>query len=108
MSTAKDDWSAVAKRGSKTANFVAGAFAQYMKVEISIHSVPDSDSSLVRIGRGSSGAMGGAIGVARTNKNMAGLFEELRSTFDAAGGAAACRGDEEVAPNSRRGCGGGR
>ena len=56
-----------------------------MKVDVSIHSVPGSDASLVRVSRGNSGAMGGAIGVARTNKNMATLFTELQQTFDGAG-----------------------
>jgi len=80
-----DDWRAVAERGSKVGNLLAGAFAQYMKIDISIHSVPGSDASLVRLSRGNSGAMGGAIGVARTNKNMVTLFTELQETFGSAG-----------------------
>ena len=80
-----DHWTATAERGSKVANALAGAFAQYFKVEIAIRSEPDSETSVVRIGRGSRGLMGGAIGVSRTNKNMATLFAELQATFSAAG-----------------------
>ena len=80
-----DQWTATAERGSKVANALAGAFAQYFKVEVAIRSEPDSDTSIVRIGRGSRGLMGGAIGVSRTNKNMATLFAELQATFSAAG-----------------------
>ena len=83
--TWSDDWTATAERGNKVANVLAGALAQYFKVEIAVRSVPESDASVVRISRGSRGFMGGAIGVARTNKNMATLFAELQATFSAAG-----------------------
>jgi hypothetical protein len=80
-----DDWNAVAERGSKVANAIAGAFAQYMKVLISLHQGEDPGHTIIRINRGNSGAMGGAIGVARTRKNMVTLRDELASTFQAAG-----------------------
>lgn len=80
-----DDWTATAERGSKVANALLGAFAQYFKVDVKIRSAPTAGQSIVRVERGSRGFMGGAIGVSRTNKNMRTLHDELHATFQTAG-----------------------
>jgi hypothetical protein len=79
-----DDWTAVAERGSKVANALAGAAAQYFKVGVRIMSAQPGETT-VRIERQSSGWMGGAIGASRTTKNMTALRTELESTFSGAG-----------------------
>ncbi len=83
--TWSDDWTATAERGNKVANVLLGAFAQYFKVGVAVRSAPTDGQSIVRIERASRGFMGGAIGVARTNKNMRALHDELVATFQAAG-----------------------
>ncbi len=80
-----DDWNAVAERGNKIANALAGAAAQYMKVLVSLHSGDEAGHTVIRLEKGSSGAMGGAIGVSRTTKNLLALRDELAATFQAAG-----------------------
>jgi hypothetical protein len=79
-----DEWTATAERGTKTANLLIGAFAQYFKVGLRLMSTEPGETT-VRIERQSSGWMGGAISVARTNKNLASLRGELESTFAGAG-----------------------
>jgi hypothetical protein len=79
-----DDWTGVAERGSKVANVLLGALAQYFKVGVSIRS-GDNGQSVGRLDRLSSGWMGGAIGAARTRKNLENLRNELQSTFQSAG-----------------------
>jgi hypothetical protein len=79
-----DDWTATAERGSKLANAIAGAFAQYFKVGVRLMSAEPGETT-VRIERQSSGLMGGAIGASRTTKNMTALRTELESTFSGAG-----------------------
>jgi hypothetical protein len=79
-----DDWTAVAERGSKVANALAGAAAQYFKVGVRIMSAQPGETT-VRIERQSSGWMGGAIGASRTTKNMTALRTELEATFSGAG-----------------------
>jgi hypothetical protein len=79
-----DDWTATAERGSKVANAIAGAAAQYFKIGVAIRSV-DGGNSVLRVERQSSGLMGGAIGAARTTKNLDKLRTELDSTFQTAG-----------------------
>jgi hypothetical protein len=80
-----DEWNAVAERGNKVANALAGAMAQYMKVLVSLHSGDEPGHTVIRIEKGSSGAMGGAIGVSRTTKNLLTLRDELAGTFQSAG-----------------------
>jgi hypothetical protein len=80
-----DDWNAVAERGNKVANAFAGAAAQYMKVLVSLHRGDDPDHTVIRMEKGSSGAMGGVIGVSRTTKNLLTLRDQLAETFQAAG-----------------------
>ncbi len=80
-----DDWSAIAERGSKVANALAGAMAQYMKVMVSLHAGSEPGHTVIRLQKGSSGAMGGAIGVSRTTKNLSALRDQLAETFRAAG-----------------------
>ena len=79
-----DDWTGVAERGSKVANALAGALAQYFKVGVRLMSEQPGETT-VRIERQSSGWMGGFIGAARTNKNLAALRTDLEATFSAAG-----------------------
>jgi hypothetical protein len=79
-----DDWTATAERGSKVANVLAGAAAQYFKVGVRLMSAEPGETT-VRIERQSSGWMGGAIGAARTTKNMDTLRAELEATFAGAG-----------------------
>lgn len=80
-----DEWTGTAERGNKVANALLGAFAQYFKVNVAIRSAPTDGQAIVRIERGSRGYLGGAIGAARTNKNMQQLFDESQATFGAAG-----------------------
>jgi hypothetical protein len=80
-----DDWSAIAERGNKVANALAGAAAQYMKVLVSLHSGDEPGHTVIRLEKGSSGAMGGAIGVSRTTKNLIAVRDQLVETFQAAG-----------------------
>ncbi len=80
-----DDWSAIAERGNKVANALAGAMAQYMKVMVSLHTGGEPGHIVIRLQKGSSGAMGGAIGVSRTTKNLSALRDQLAETFQAAG-----------------------
>ena len=79
-----DDWTAVAERGSKVANALAGALAQYFKVGVRIMSDQPGETT-IRVERQSSGWMGGAIGVSRTVKNLKALRTELEATFSSAG-----------------------
>jgi hypothetical protein len=79
-----DDWTGFAERGSKVAYMLVGALAQYFKVGVRLMAVTPGET-IVRIERQSSGLMGGAIGTARTTKNMASLRSELEATFVAAG-----------------------
>jgi anti-sigma-K factor RskA len=83
--TWSDEWNAVAERGSKVANALAGAAAQYMKLLVSLQRGDTPDHTVIRLEKGSSGAMGGAIGVSRTRKNLLTLRDELAATFQAAG-----------------------
>ncbi|MCB0986102.1 MAG: hypothetical protein KDB06_15740 [Ilumatobacter sp.] len=78
------DWDAVAERGNKVANVLAGAFAQYFKIGVVIRSGPDG-TGVIRIEKSSSGWMGGAVGASRTRKNFDGLAADLQATFQAAG-----------------------
>jgi len=79
-----DDWTATAERGNKVANAVVGTAAQYFKVGVAIRS-GDDGNSVLRVERQSSGFMGGAIGAARTTKNLDRLRDELDATFQTAG-----------------------
>jgi len=80
-----DEWNAVAERGNKVANALAGAAAQYMKVLVSLQQGEDPGHTVIRVEKGSSGAMGGAIGVSRTTKNLLTLRDQLSETFQSAG-----------------------
>jgi hypothetical protein len=82
--TWSDDWTGVAERGSKIANVFLGALAQYFKVGVSVRSGEDG-RSIGRLDRLSSGWMGGAIGAARTRKNLERLRDDLQATFQSAG-----------------------
>jgi hypothetical protein len=78
------EWVATAERGSKVANMLLGALAQYFKVGVSVMTAPEGHG-IIRIERSSSGWMGGAIGARRTTKNFEGLKAELEGAFASAG-----------------------
>jgi hypothetical protein len=78
--TWNDEWQGTAERGKKWLYAVAGAMAQYFKVGLSVFSA-DAGQSVIRLDKSSSGMMGGAIGVARTNKNFTALRDELSAIF---------------------------
>ncbi len=78
------EWDAVAERGNKVANVLAGALAQYFKVEVLVRSAPDGNG-IIRLVKSSKGYMGGAIGAHRTTKNFDALAAELEAAFRAAG-----------------------
>jgi hypothetical protein len=82
--TWNDDWSATAVRGSKFANVMAGALAQYFKVGVRLVSAGPGETT-VCIERQSSGWTGGAIGAARTTRNFTALRGELEGLFSAGG-----------------------
>lgn len=78
------EWDGVAERGNKIANALAGAFAQYFKVELNVRAAPDG-TGVIHIEKASKGYMGGAVGARRTTKNFESLAGELEATFRAAG-----------------------
>jgi hypothetical protein len=80
----KDEWSATAERGNKIANALAGALAQYFKVNLSLHSGSPGET-IVRFEQASTGAMGGLIGVKRVRKNMTQLRDEVSTAFQEKG-----------------------
>lgn len=80
----QDGWTATAERGSKVANALAGAVAQYFKVGVRL-TASSPEATTIRIERQSSGWLGGFIGAARTTRNMAALRTELETTFSQAG-----------------------
>jgi hypothetical protein len=82
--TWSDDWTGIAERGSRVANVLAGAVAQYFKVGIQIRSAA-ADQTVVALDQLSSGWAGGAIGASRTKKNLRTLGEDLSRTFQDAG-----------------------
>jgi len=79
-----DEWTGMAERGSKVAYMLLGALAQYFKVGVRLMAAGPGETT-VRIERQSSGLMGGAIGAARTSKNMTSLRTDLEATFSAGG-----------------------
>ncbi|GAC1417476.1 MAG: hypothetical protein NVSMB57_12410 [Actinomycetota bacterium] len=75
-----DEWNATAERGNKILNAVAGAIAQYFKVGLRIFTASNGQT-VVQLLRESRGAMGGAIGMRRTTKNMERLRDDLAKNF---------------------------
>jgi hypothetical protein len=82
--TWSDEWVAVAERGSKGANAVLGAMAQYFKVGLRVFT-NETAQTVVRLETQSSGWMGGAIGAHRTKTNFECLRDDLWATYYAAG-----------------------
>jgi hypothetical protein len=80
-----DEWTATAEKGNKAVNLVLGGFAQYIKMGLEVRSTGTPDQSLIRLVQSSKGYMGGALGVAKTNKNRARLRDELGAVFNQAG-----------------------
>lgn len=78
------EWDAVAERGNKIANVLAGALAQYFKFGLIVRSGAEGQG-VIRIDKSSKGYMGGAIGAHRTTKNFDALAADLEATFTAAG-----------------------
>jgi hypothetical protein len=79
-----DDWTGIAERGSKVANILAGAAAQYFKVGVQVRAAGE-EQTVVVLDQLSSGWAGGAIGASRTKKNLRTLGEDLSRTFQDAG-----------------------
>lgn len=82
--TWSSEWDAVAERGSKVANVLAGAFAQYFKFGLIVRSGPEGQG-VIRLDKSSKGYMGGAVGAHRTTKSFDALAADLEATFMAAG-----------------------
>ena len=82
--TWSSDWDAVAERGNKVANVLAGAFAQYFKFTLMVRSGAE-EQSVIRLDKAAKGYMGGAVGAHRTTKNFDALAADLEATFLAAG-----------------------
>ena len=80
-----DDWSGTAVRGNRAVNLLLGALAQYFKVGVRVMTAPEPGQSVVRLEQLSSGWSGGALGAARTKRNLAGLRDELTAAFRQAG-----------------------
>lgn len=80
----ENEWTAIAERGSKVVNVVAGALAQYFKVGLRVFAA-DPGQSVVRFERLSRGFMGGAIGAVRTRRNMERLRDRVRDVFQEEG-----------------------
>jgi hypothetical protein len=80
-----DDWAGTAERGNKVANVFLGALAQHFKVGVRIMTAPEPGQSVVRLEQLSSGWAGGALGAARTRRNLASLRDELVAAFHQAG-----------------------
>lgn len=78
------DWDAVASRGNKVANVLAGAFAQYFEFALMVRSTADGHG-VIRLDKSSKGYMGGAVGAVRTNKTFDALAADLEATFRSAG-----------------------
>ena len=78
------EWDGVAERGSKVANALAGAFAQYFKVGVTIRSGANG-TAVIRLDKSSKGYMGGVVGASRTSKNFDALHADLDATFRSAG-----------------------
>ena len=83
-SRGSSEWDAVAERGNKVANALAGALAQYFKVGVLVRTAPDGNG-VIRLDKSSKGYMGGAVGAHRTTKNFDALAADLEATFRAAG-----------------------
>jgi len=80
-----DDWNAVAVRGNKMINVLAGALSHFMKVTISLHAGDGPGQTIIHLQKGSSGALGGFPGVARTTKDLYNLRDQLSGIFQEAG-----------------------
>jgi hypothetical protein len=70
--TWQDDSTGIALRGSRVANILIGAFAQYFKVGVRIVAGQPGET-LVRIERLPSGWAGGFVGVGKTRRNLESL-----------------------------------
>jgi hypothetical protein len=78
------EWDAVAEKGNKIANALAGAFAQYFKFAVLVRSAPDGNG-VIRLEKSAKGYMGGIAGAMRTTKHFDSLAAELEAAFRAAG-----------------------
>jgi hypothetical protein len=76
--TWQDDSTGIAVRGSRVANILFGAFAQYFKVGVRI-AAGQPGETFVHIERLSSGWGGGFVGVAQTRRNLESLDAELEA-----------------------------
>jgi hypothetical protein len=78
--TWQDDSTEVAVRGSRVANILFGAFAQYFKVGVRI-AAGQPGETFVHIERLSSGWGGGFVGVAQTRRILESLDAELEAAL---------------------------
>lgn len=80
-----DEWTATAEKGSKARTALLGGFSQYINLKLEVRSGQAPEQSVIRLIQGSKGVMGGALGVAKTNKARNQLRDELTTTFQRAG-----------------------
>lgn len=73
-----------AELGSKVKAALLGAFSLYMKLDVAADASPDGTGAQIFVTRGSSGMMGGAIGMSRTNSKLAELDQMIMGSFGAA------------------------
>jgi hypothetical protein len=79
-----DAFSGKATRGSKGANLVGGALAQYYEMDFQILELPDQ-SIAVRLFKSTSGWMGGAIGAYKVSKRYNEVVQTVCDLFQSQG-----------------------
>ena len=85
-------WSGMATKGSKTMNFLFGAFAQYHEISFSFVTQPDASTGLTlyRTGQGCMGGLYGMYKVKKSFKKTAGMVEnhyQIAGVLVASGGS---------------------
>ena len=73
-------FSGIAKRGSKGANFALGCLAQYYEINFSIYQTQNEDIA-IRLIRSNIGMLGGAIGAHKVGKQFSEVVNMLSNTF---------------------------
>jgi len=72
-----------AEKGSRGANLMLGALAQYYAVDFEIH--PDQSGAILRLHKGNSGLAGGLWGMSKVKKQFNQLGDTLASWFQQQG-----------------------
>lgn len=78
------EWSALASRGSVGRNVLLGGFAQRMELRLDVYAGPGADSTVdcgVR-DEVSSTLMGGAMGLAKTSREITGVLDSLEAILN--------------------------